>query len=307
MLLLALLRPAHADDMEEFRKALQELSVSLEETTKAAAELSQAAAELDAVTAEARAHALEWVLAYRNGPHWPAQMERAASGPVADGIMVIGEYIAGCQDTTSAPEDRYGLCVKMWKGLTDADIQDFRLHATLAAAADDAHHPDVAFVAGHMAVELNQKDAKMAYLQALYAIKANQLEDAASVTALAMSLEMREEVVAETALVLAKLGALPIAIQLLEQALAARPVSGVLLSREGLLLAGGGRPDLATEVLNRADATGYAGADLQLAWGHTLMTLDKPAEALVRYRKAVALDPTLRSEVPPALQAQLGP
>jgi Flp pilus assembly protein TadD len=79
----------------------------------------------------------------------------------------------------------------------------------------------------------------------------------------------------------------------------------VLLTREGLLCAGGGRADLAVPVLERAEATGYAGADLQMAWGHTLMVQGKPDEALLRYRKAVALDPATRAEVPPELQPRL--
>ena len=120
-----------------------------------------------------------------------------------------------------------------------------------------------------------------------------------------MGLDMREGLVAETALALAKTGAPQQGVALLEEAIALCPTSGTLLTREGLLFAGVGRADLAAERLQRAEQAGYAGADLQVAWGHTLMVLGKPDEALLRYRKAVAIDPATLTEVPPDLKGRL--
>lgn len=300
------------DENEDLRKAFEDLQKALDEASQAAAEvavasaeLSQAEAEAHAMTNEAKAHALEWLLAYRNGPDWAPQSARAGEFPVTGDFMVMIAYKDACTNPETALEYRYGLCAKTWKSLTDLKNEDWNLHYILSEQADDFGEKDVAFVAGAMALELNPKDANVAYKVSYYALKAGRGEDAANIAALAMNLDMREEIVAETALVLAKTGSLGVGIALLEAAIALRPTSGVLLTEEGYLFAGGGRADLAESVLKRADAAGYAGADLQIAWGHTRMVQEKPAEALVYYRKAVALDPAMKSQVPPDLQGKL--
>ncbi len=62
---------------------------------------------------------------------------------------------------------------------------------------------------------------------------------------------------------------------------------------------------LAIPVLERAEAAGYNGADMHIAWGHGLMVQEKPDEALLRYRKAVAIDAATTAEVPPDLPGKL--
>jgi tetratricopeptide (TPR) repeat protein len=257
------------------------------------------------VAAEADAGPLAWVLAYRSTPGWAALGPRAAAGPVEDGAAALPEITKVCTDEKTPIAPRYGACVTRWKALTDKNVADWRLNFLLARTADAAGDHAVAYVAGTMAVQLNQKDPLVAYILVDFALQAGQPADAVAAASHAMGLKMDELTVADTALAVAQMKALPMGLQLLDDAIRLKPTSGVLLTRRGLLLTGGGRPDLALPVLERARATGYAGADLHITLGHTFMGLQRPEDALKAYRDAVKLNPAAKVDVPAELQGRL--
>jgi len=248
---------------------------------------------------------LAWLLAYRSTPAWAALAPRAAAGEVADGASVLPKMTETCTNPRLPAPARYGACATLWRSLTDKNVADWRLHFLLAKAADAAGEHAVAYVAATMAVQLNQKDPLIAYILVDFALQAGQPADAVAAASHAMGLKMDALVVADTALAVAQMKALPLGLQLLEDAVRLAPTNGVLLTRQGLLLTGGGRPDLALPVLQRAQATGYAGADLQITLGHTLLGLKRSEEALVAYKAAVKINPATRVDVPEELQGRL--
>lgn len=204
-----------------------------------------------------------------------------------------------------AIELRYALCADAWAHEAAEHPGDWRAHELWRDANAAVGQHDTAFLASWMVAELRPNDARTWYRAAHLGMLADAPKEATGAVHRALPLEVDEVFVAGFAESLAKKNALSTAVQLLENAIAKKPRSGRMLAMQALLMAGGGRPDLALRVVERATKTGYEGADLYLAWGHALHQQKKSGEALVKFRAAVAIDPAAKGDVPPELAGKL--
>lgn len=270
-------------------------------------------AELRQKTATSRKRSFEHTKAlYGTDAPGKAEARKAAAAVVADvppaalASSTVAWLADACDPTRELSlEVRYGVCAEAWEHEARAHPADWRVHYLWQEANAAVEQYDTAFTASWMVAELRPKDAAAWYQAAQLGLLADAPREATGAVHRGMQLEVDEMFLAGFAEALAKRGAVPTAVQLLENAIAKKPRSGRLLAMQALLLAGGGRPDLALPVAERASKTGYEGADLYLAWGHALLQQKREAEAIAKFRSAVALDPAASEDVPAAVRGKL--
>ena len=282
-----------ADEAEEaaaFQLALTHLSGPLAPLAPEIVARADSENNVFALTVDAM-DAIQWLVALHEGRDWKKQVKAARAAPVVGDDTYSNLLDGVCSDPAVRVDIRWGFCAAVWHSMTTGGIADWRLHAILSRTAGAYGDPEVAFAGAVMARELNPHDADSAYQLVNYALYAHRMPEAAAATVAAMGLRVDEDVVVRVATALVQQAQTPVALEVVARALVLRPESGRLLMTRGTLLVESGDAAAAIVAFGLAEEHGYAGADLYLAWGNALVTLDRPAEAREEFRKAVAIDP----------------